>query len=87
MPLKRFPMSCRRLVAGLVVLYAIAAGSAAAQDQAAPPNDAQLASRVDEYMMRLGNLGYTGGVLVIRNGRPMLKRRSRSTRGSCTRCA
>lgn len=39
-----------------------------------PPPDALVLARVDEYMMRLENLGYTGGVLVIRSGRPVLKR-------------
>jgi CubicO group peptidase (beta-lactamase class C family) len=38
------------------------------------PSDAQLASRVDEYMSRLASLGYTGGVLVVRGGKPVITR-------------
>lgn len=45
-----------------------------AQEPAAPPNDAQLVARVHEYMGRLEGFGYTGGVLVIRDGRVVLSR-------------
>ncbi|HEY3287418.1 MAG TPA: serine hydrolase domain-containing protein [Gemmatimonadaceae bacterium] len=55
-----------------VALLAVASSALAAQG--APPTDAQLTDRVDEYMMRLENLGYTGGVLVVRNRRVVLER-------------
>ena len=74
MPQQRIRLSLRRLAVGAMALLACAAWPAAAQEPAAPPTDAQVASRIDEYMMRLENLGYTGGVLVIRAGRPVLKR-------------
>ena len=38
------------------------------------PTDTQITSRVDEYMQRLAALGYTGGVLVVRDGRPLFTR-------------
>ena len=47
---------------------------AAAQSPVQPPTDAQLTTRVDEYMGRMASLGYTGGVLVIRNGRTVVER-------------
>lgn len=74
MPPQRTRLSLRRLAAGPIALLALAVWPAAAQETAALPSDTQVASRVDEYMMRLENLGYTGGVLVIRAGRPVLKR-------------
>lgn len=74
MPLQRIRLSFRRLAAGLPAMLTLAVWPALAQDAVAPPADGQVVSRVDEYMMRLENLGYTGGVLVIRGGRPVLKR-------------
>ncbi len=74
MPLPRIRLPQRRLVTGPLALLAFAVCPATGQDRSAPTSDAQVASRVDEYMMRLENLGYTGGVLVIRGGRPVLKR-------------
>lgn len=74
MSLQQLRPSHRRLVTGLTCLLTLGAWPANAQDPAAPPSEAQIASRVDEYMMRIENLGYTGGVLVIRGGRPVLKR-------------
>ncbi|MHB1069252.1 MAG: serine hydrolase domain-containing protein, partial [Gemmatimonadaceae bacterium] len=74
MPLQRLHLSFRRTVIGAIALLALVAWPAAAQVPTARPSDAQVASRVDEYMMRLENLGYTGGVLVIRGGRAVLKR-------------
>jgi CubicO group peptidase (beta-lactamase class C family) len=56
----------------IALLTAVSAG-ALAQD-AARPTDAQVSTRVNEYMMRLENLGYAGGVLVIRDGRPVVTR-------------
>jgi CubicO group peptidase (beta-lactamase class C family) len=57
-----------------IALLAVAAAQAVAQQTAQPPSDAQLATRVDEYMSRMAALGYTGGVLVIRNGRAVFER-------------
>jgi len=59
------------------VLAAAALASAAPAlraQVAALPTDAQVASRTDEYMARLAALGYTGGVLVIRDGRTIFER-------------
>lgn len=63
-----------QLAIGPTALLALAAGPAAGQGPTALPSDAQIASRVDQYMMRLEDLGHTGGVLVIRAGQPVLKR-------------
>ena len=72
------PLDARRIA----LCAALTLASTAAFAQVAPsagtsgarPTDAQVAARVDEYMMRLENLGYTGGVLVIRDGRVLVKR-------------
>ncbi|MHB8838614.1 MAG: serine hydrolase domain-containing protein, partial [Gemmatimonadaceae bacterium] len=58
--------------AALLVL--VAAPLAGAQDAAPAPTVGQIAARIDEYMMRLENLGYTGGVLVIRGGHTVFER-------------
>ncbi len=47
---------------------------ARAQGAASPPTDAQLSTRIDAYMKRLEGLGYTGGVLVRRDGRTVFLR-------------
>ncbi|MBW7932114.1 MAG: beta-lactamase family protein [Gemmatimonadaceae bacterium] len=58
----------RRVIAtSLALLLALLPAPTAAQ-QGGRPSDTELATRVDEYLMRLENLGYTGGVLVVRNG-------------------
>ena len=57
-----------------VALLTVLAASARAQDAAVPPGDAQLVARVNEYMGRLEGFGYTGCVLVIRDGRVVLER-------------
>jgi CubicO group peptidase (beta-lactamase class C family) len=61
----------RRLRA-LLTVPVLLAGAASAQS--VPPTDAQLAARVHEYLLRLENLGYTGGVLIVRDGRPVITR-------------
>jgi CubicO group peptidase (beta-lactamase class C family) len=59
----------------LAILALAAAGLLAAQiGPAQSPTDALLATRVDEYMTRLSALGYTGGVLVVRNGKTVFER-------------
>jgi CubicO group peptidase (beta-lactamase class C family) len=60
----------------LVVVAIVVSGRASAQLSAppAPPTDAQLAARVDEYMGRLEATGYAGGVLVARNGTTVFAR-------------
>jgi CubicO group peptidase (beta-lactamase class C family) len=60
----------RALLAAAVVMPA---GTVTAQTPT-PPTDTEVAARVDEYMMRLENLGYTGGVLVLRNGHAVVMR-------------
>jgi CubicO group peptidase (beta-lactamase class C family) len=69
-PIKR-PRPSHRLRALLALAVAMPAVTVTAQT---PPTDAQVAARVDEYMMRLENLGYTGGVLVLRNGHSVVMR-------------
>ncbi|MBM3907651.1 MAG: serine hydrolase [Gemmatimonadetes bacterium] len=54
----------------LLSALSLFAGAVTAQ----APTDAQLAARVHEYFLTLENLGYTGGVLVIRDGRPVIAR-------------
>ena len=59
----------------LVVLAIAASGRVAAQSSPPPqPTDAQLTTRVDEYMGRMEASGYTGGVLVVRNGNTVFER-------------
>lgn len=56
---------------------AIAAGGAApihAQAPVAPPSDSAITARVDQYLTRLADRGYIGGVLVRRNGRTLIER-------------
>ena len=57
-----------------VLLYVRAESARVPAVSAQVPTDAQLASRVDEYMGRLSALGYTGGVLVVRDGKPLFTR-------------
>jgi CubicO group peptidase (beta-lactamase class C family) len=59
-----------------LVILALGAGAvhAAAQSPAQPPTDAQITTRVDEYMGRLASLGYAGGVLVVRNSKTVFER-------------
>jgi len=63
--MNRFAM----LAIGVTALQA-----AAQQSPTQPPTDAQLATRVDEYMGRMASLGYTGGVLVVRDGKTAFER-------------
>lgn len=65
-------MQSRSLRALLLTCAALAITTRAARAQL--PSDAQLTTRVDEYMQRLETQGYTGGVLVIRNGKPLFTR-------------
>jgi len=69
MPTHAFHRPALRLTA----LLALVATAATAQD-AAPPTDAQLVARVNEYMGRLESFGYTGGVLVVRDGKVVMQR-------------
>ncbi len=62
-------IAIQRVVAVLGFLLAPVAAA-----RAQLPADAQVATRVDEYMRRLESLGYTGGVLVVRDGKPLLAR-------------
>jgi CubicO group peptidase (beta-lactamase class C family) len=57
-----------------ILAIGVAALQAGAQSPAQPPTDAQLTTRVDEYMGRLASLGYTGGVLVVRNSKTVFER-------------
>ncbi len=68
------PSATHRLALHAVVLLPFAADAGRSQSPAAPPTDAQVVARVNEYMGRLENLGYAGGVLVVRNGSVVLTR-------------
>lgn len=59
-------------VALAAVLVASRLHAQAAPSQ--PPSDPQLVARVHEYMNRLASLGYTGGVLIVRNGTTVFQR-------------
>jgi CubicO group peptidase (beta-lactamase class C family) len=48
--------------------------TALAQATATRPTDEQVAARVNEYMARLESFGYNGGVLVVRDGKVVLKK-------------
>ncbi len=63
-----------RLFAGLTVAGTVLGVASGALAQGTSPTDADAAARVDEYMMRLENLGYTGGVLLTRHGRVVVER-------------
>lgn len=67
-------ITARHCVLLAALTLSVAAPGGHAQGVPTLTTDAQIVTRVDEYMMRLENLGYTGGVLVIRGGRPVLKR-------------
>jgi CubicO group peptidase (beta-lactamase class C family) len=79
-PLRRLVIraALRSLVRRVALPTATAAIALAAplkgQDVASPPNDAQLVARIHEYMNRLEGFGYTGGVLVVRDGRVVMTR-------------
>ncbi len=47
---------------------------AGAQTPTVPTTDAQVVTRVNEYMARLEGFGYAGGVLVIRDGKTLFAR-------------
>ena len=54
-------------------MFVLAAPPIAAQAaRATPPNDSAVAARVDEYLSRLASFGYTGGVLVLRDGQTVI---------------
>ncbi len=57
----------------LGIAFAAVAGAASA-GHAQLPTDAQLTTRVNEYMQRLESQGYVGGVLVIRDGKTLFTR-------------
>jgi len=44
------------------------------QSRAQRPSNADITTRVNEYMGRMASLGYTGGVLVVRDGHPVFQR-------------
>jgi CubicO group peptidase (beta-lactamase class C family) len=50
------------------------ANAAGAQAPAAPPSDSALTARVNQYLSRIADRGYAGGVLVRRSGRTLLAR-------------
>lgn len=56
------------------LLLPILAGTGRAQSGLTLPTDAQVVTRVGEYMARLESLGYTGGVLVVRDERAVMTR-------------
>ena len=72
MPLR----TIRRLALHAVVLLPLASSTGQAQSTSTRPTAAQVVTRVGEYMARLESLGYTGGVLVVRDGRTVLARSS-----------
>ena len=61
-----------RLALQALVLLLIVARAGGAQSAPMRPTDAQIVSRVQEYMTRLQDLGYTGGVLVVRDGKTVM---------------
>ena len=62
----------KTLLALPAVVTTMPAASAAQSPER--PTDAQIVARVNEYMGRLESFGYNGAVLVIRDGRVVLKR-------------
>ena len=64
----------RHGVIGCTTLLLLAPSRGVAQDTAAPPGNALVATRINEYMARLEGFGYTGGVLVVRDGAPVFMR-------------
>jgi len=64
----------RSLAYTVVQLAAVVLSIAPAVLHAQLPTDAQLATRVDEYMSRLETAGFSGGVLVVRDGQPLIMR-------------
>lgn len=63
----------RRFIGAAALGTAAWSVSAAAQD-AVRPTDAQIVTRVNEYMGRLESYGYNGGVLVVRDGKVVMQR-------------
>jgi len=59
----------RGLVLRATALLPFAVIAGRAQSAATLPTDTQIVTRVGEYMTRLESLGYTGGVLVVRDGK------------------
>lgn len=59
----------RGLVLRVTALLPFAVSTTLAQSATTLPTDAQIVTRVGEYMARLESLGYTGGVLVVRDGK------------------
>lgn len=66
--------AARRLALHAALLLPFAAKAGLSQSVAVLPTDAQVVTRVNEYMGRLENFGYAGGVLVVRNGKVVLTR-------------
>jgi len=58
--------------AATLLPFAVSAGQA--QSTSTLPTNAQVVTRVGEYMSRLESLGYTGGVLVVRDRQVVLSR-------------
>ncbi len=63
-----------RAIRRIALLLPLVVGTAAAQATDTRPTDAQVVARVHEYMGRLESFGYTGGVLVVRDGQVVFKR-------------
>ena len=59
----------RGRVLSVTALLPFAVSTNLAQPATTLPTDAQIVTRVGEYMARLESLGYTGGVLVVRDGK------------------
>ena len=70
MPLR----SIQRLACHIAALLSLAVSGGQAQSTPPLPTDAQLVARVHEYMGRMEGFGYAGGVLVIRDGKVVMKR-------------
>ena len=66
------PSATRRLAIHAALLLPFAADAGLSQSAIVPPTDPQVVARVNEYMGRLENLGYAGGVLVVRNAKVVL---------------
>ncbi len=71
-PTRTHLMACTLRFRAFHVVMALALCSS--QSRAQRPSNADLSTRVDEYMGRMASLGYTGGVLVVRDGHPVFQR-------------
>jgi len=72
--LSPFTRPCIRRLGVAALLASAPAATIHSQPSGTPPDNATLATRVDEYMKRLEGFGYTGGVLVVRGGAVVFER-------------